>query len=165
MEQVREIIKELVRSYREKTDQSKDGKKKSFLEKALDLADREESNLTEEQMVRNLLQLILAGTDTSSNTAAFCLWELANDKSGLQNELHKELLEENKDFEALTMEDIKSGFPRLWSFIWEILRLKGPAASLYLEPSEDLENFCGQQTTISPGTIVCALIRRRTFQG
>ena len=157
-EKVFKIIRGRIRDYRRKKDQVIDVAKKTFLEKAIDLADQENSTLDEDRMVGNMAQLILAGSDTSSNTAAFCLWELAHDKSELQDELWKEVVALNKDAEALTMEDVKTSrnFPRLRSFVWEMLRVKGPNASIFLEPSADLD-FYGE--TISPGTILCILTR------
>jgi len=61
----------------------------------------------------------------------------------LQDELYKEMLRLDKDLDDLTMEDVLECFPRLRSVFFETLRVKGPAAFLFLERTETL-NFHGK---------------------
>lgn len=54
------------------------------------------------------------------------------------------------------MNDLYEHFPKLRSFLFEVLRLKGPGPYLFFEPTETLE-FEGD--TISEGAVLVALTR------
>mmetsp|Transcript_21732 Transcript_21732/g.32982 ORF Transcript_21732/g.32982 Transcript_21732/m.32982 type:complete len:512 (+) Transcript_21732:45-1580(+) len=154
-ERVLETIKGLIKDFRQRVAKNEQtGEKKTFLEKALAL--EEDSILEEERMIGNLAILIFGGTDTSSNTLSFCLWELAHDQD-LQDEVYtEEIAKSGKGLDDVGMDDVLGSFPRLRSFLWEILRVRGPAPFLFFEPTEKIE-FHGE--SILPGTIFCALTR------
>mmetsp|Transcript_6803 Transcript_6803/g.9591 ORF Transcript_6803/g.9591 Transcript_6803/m.9591 type:complete len:217 (-) Transcript_6803:69-719(-) len=97
----------------------------------------------------------MAGTDTTSSTLSFCIWDLTKD-SGLQDELYKEISKVDKDLDDLTLDDVFECFPKLRSFLFEVLRTKGPGVFLFLEPTEFIE-FQGE--IISPRTTICSLLR------
>ncbi|KAL3934174.1 MAG: hypothetical protein SGBAC_010049 [Bacillariaceae sp.] len=126
----------------------------TFVEKIIDIAEGEKVQLNDEQVVGNLLTVFVAATDTSSNTVSFSLWELANDLV-LQDELYQEVVEYTqggkKSLDDLTMEDALECFPRLRSFLFEMLRLKGPGPFLFFEPAKTM-NFLGK--TIDPGDVL-----------
>ena len=100
----------------------------------------------------NLSTMVAAGKDTSSSTISACIWEIAND-SQLQDELAKEIAQSGLDTESLTMTDITNGFPRLHSLL---LRLKGPAPQLFLEPEYSITL---QGKEIKAGTTIIAMTR------
>lgn len=154
-ERVLDTIKDLIKKHRQRVaDSEQTHEKKNFLEKVLAL--EESSILDEDRMVGNLAVLIFGGTDTSSNTLSFCLWELARDKE-FQNEVYTmEISKFCSDFDDLAVDDVLQRFPRLRSFLFEILRVRGPAPFLFFEPTELVE-FHGEM--IPPGTIFCALTR------
>lgn len=160
---VLQTTRDLIRDYRKRVESNQEYSKqakKVFLEKIVDLCDgREDAKLDDEHVVGNLAQLLVAGTDTTSSTLAFCLWELAQD-SDLQEELYKETAEAGITLDDLTMNDVKECFPRLQSFLFELLRIKGPAPILFLEPGETIEFQGGR---ITPGSIV--IVMNRSLKG
>ena len=101
------------------------------------------------------MTLLFAGTDTTSTTLAACLWEIAND-SQLQEELYQEVAESALDMNSLSLKDVMNGFPRLYSLLFEVLRCKGPAPFLFLEPTEPVTI---KRKVIEPGTVLCVLTR------
>ena len=76
----RKRIKETSNNRQEEGQEQERASRRTFLEKAVDVTDGEGSKLDEDRMVGNLVQLMLAGSDTSSDTTTFCLWELANNR-------------------------------------------------------------------------------------
>ncbi|CAJ1969066.1 unnamed protein product [Cylindrotheca closterium] len=130
-------------------------KNQTFVEKIIDISEGEKVKLNDEQIVGNLLTVFVAATDTASNTVSFSLWELANDLA-LQDELYQEVIEYTngsgkRSLDDLTMEDALECFPRLRSFLFEMLRLKGPGPLLFFEPVESME-FLGK--TVEPGDVL-----------
>ena len=79
-----------------------------------------------------------------------CLWGIQNDLK-LQKELCTDISQlGNLAFsDAMTM----NGFPRLYSLLYEVLMLKGPAPTLFYEPGECTEL---QGELIEPGTMIIA---------
>lgn len=166
-ERVMETFRGLVRDYRsckqqqkedgmseEKEQKQQDITRQTFLHTLIAVSDGDDAKLEEERVVGNLAVLVLAGTDTTSTTLAVCLWEIANDRK-LQEEVHKEIDESGIDnMDDLTLSDIMNGFPRLYSLLFEVLRVKGPAPFLFLEPGEALD-FHGE--VLMPGTILCVM--------
>ena len=139
-----------------KSDSQEQEKRKTFLEKVLEMTtDGEKSKqLEDDRMIGNLANLIIGGTDTTSNTLSFCLWELSQDESGIQDEIYQEIKAMDKTLDDMVLDDFTENFPLLCSFLYEILRTKGPTPYLFFEPSQALK-FQGE--TILPGTIICAL--------
>lgn len=163
---VLQAIRGSIRDYRERMAGNQDNghhkqEKTVFLEKMVDLCDGGEAKLDDEHVMGNLASLIVAGTDTTSSTIAFCFWELAQD-SELQEELYKEIDETGITLDDLTMNDVKERFPRVHSFMFEVLRVKGPAPMLFLEPAETIEFQGGR---IEPGSLVVVLNRSLKGKG
>ncbi len=119
------------------------------------MSDSENAKMAGERVAGNLVTLILAGTETTSTTLAGCLWEIANNLK-LQSELHKDISQSGIDLENLTFCDVMNGFPRLYSLLYEVLRLKGPAPAIFLEPGERIKI---QGELIEPGTMIVAMLR------
>jgi len=161
---VMETLREIVRKYKEQKDdgalindeqEQTKRDKKIFLHDLLDMSDDGNAKLDGERVEGNLATLILAGTDTTSGTLAVCLWEIANDLE-LQHELHRDISQSGIDLENLAFSDVMNGFPRLYSLLYEVLRLKGPGPAIYLEPAERIEI---QGELIEPGTMIVAMLR------
>src|SRR6056300_1563346 len=97
------------------------------------------------------MTIFAAATDTTSNTISFSVWELANDLE-LQEELYEEVSDFMKDCKRcpddLTVDDCQEHFPRLRSFLLEMVRIKGPTPLNYFEVVEPME-FLGK--TVVPG--------------
>lgn len=164
-DQVLGTMSKLVKDYRQKKasndHEEQNRAKKVFIEKAIDLCDRDNAKLSDDQVVGNLASLILAGTDTTSSTLAFGLWEIAQD-SNLQLELQDEIAESGNASNNLSMSDVRNGYPRLHSFMYEVLRTKGPGPFLFLEPASALE-FEGD--IITPGTTVIMMLKSSQGKG
>jgi len=63
---------------------------KSFLAKVVQMNKRAESPLSTHRMIRNILLVCVAGSETTSGSICSCLYEIAADKTGLQKELAQE---------------------------------------------------------------------------
>lgn len=59
------------------------------------------------------------------------------------------------NLKGVTLHDIVNGFPMIQSLLFEVLRLKGPGASLFLEPGEPVEI---QGCVVKPRTVICAAL-------
>ena len=159
-ESILNVLRTLVRDYkRQKQDGGKMVKKdgrSTCLQKLVDISDDDDdARLDEERVVGNLATLMVAGTDTTSNTLSVCLWEIAND-SDLQDGMYQEVIASGCDIDNLTLDDTMTGFPILHSLVFEVLRVKGPAPVVFLEPAEPVEL---QGQVLKPGTSICALTR------
>jgi len=150
----------LQRQQHDENDVQKNGSPKTFLQKLIDISDGDDKKLEEERVVCNLATLLFAGTDTTSTTIAICLWEVAND-SILQDELYQEVMESGLYVDNLTLTDVSSGFPRLHSFLNEVLRTKGPGPFIFLEPAERVEI---RGRALYPGTMICALTTTEGYE-
>jgi cytochrome P450 len=84
----------------------------------------------------------------------FAIWWIADDKSGLREELVKEA--DAFDFENAPLDDIPKTLPRMKSFLHELHRHYGGSPLLMLEPAEDLP-FC--DSVIPKGTTIMVHLR------
>jgi cytochrome P450 len=99
---------------------------KSFLGKVVLMNKKSEEALSTKRLVGNLLTTFIAGADTTSVTLCSCLYEIAADKTGLQNELAQEALA-IKNFETSDLDTIIDSIPRMKSLFYEVIRLRGPS--------------------------------------
>jgi cytochrome P450 len=128
---------------------SKDNhKSRTFLSKAIALRRSGATNMSNERLVGNLATLFAAGSETTHVTICSALWEIATDTTGLQDELAFEA-QRMKDMENASVEELLNGFPRIRSFMYEILRLKGPVRFLSVECMDEI-SICG--TKVPPRT-------------
>jgi len=127
----------------------------SLLKKLIDVSGGDDAKMDDERVVGNLATMIMAGTDTTASILSVCLWEIANNRT-LQKELQTEVDEVGLDLEKLTMDDVMTMYPRLHSLFYEVIRVKGPAAFLFLEPADNME-FRG--VSVQAGTTFVALSR------
>lgn len=83
MRTIHETTRSLVEKCRERNAMNQEGSQDgntTFLEKVIALSEGENSKFSDYQVIANLIAVIAGGTDTSGNTLAFCLWELAHNK-------------------------------------------------------------------------------------
>jgi cytochrome P450 len=113
----------------------------TFLGKVIALNKKSEASLSTERMVGNLLTMFAAGSETTAGTMTVALYEIANDKTGLQDELAREV-EAMENYDSASLEDFTKCLPRLRSLMYEVLRLKGPAPLMGVE-NEDLITIDG----------------------
>jgi cytochrome P450 len=96
----------------------------SFLAKMLVLNKEAEAPLITDQMIGNMSTLIIAGYETTAVTLCSSMYAIAEDQTGLREELaQKAMLIES--IEEADLEKFATGLPCLRSFMYEVLRLKG----------------------------------------
>ena len=141
---------------------------KSFLTKIIAQSKKKDSTeyLSTDRLMGNLLTIFSAGTETSAVTLTVCLYQIALDNTGLQEELASEshalpILFEKEEEEKqeedagtdtagiadmdmdMDIDELSDRLPRLRSLIYEVLRIKGPTPFLGFENTESLE-VCGK---------------------
>ncbi|CEG64279.1 hypothetical protein RMATCC62417_01282 [Rhizopus microsporus] len=119
----------------------------------LEAEKRGEAILTEEQLRHNIAVIFLAGHETTANTLAFCLYNLAKYKH-VQDKLRKEVIEilGNEPVDVTpTLEELKR-MEYLNMVIKENLRLNGPADTVL--PREAAEDVTLAGTFIPKGTLL-----------
>jgi Cytochrome P450 len=99
---------------------------KSFLGKVILMNKKSEEALSRERLVGNLFTTFIAGSDTTSVTLCSCIYEIAADKTGLQDELAKEAMA-IKNFETADLDAITEAIPRMKSLFYEVIRIRGPS--------------------------------------
>ena len=125
-------------------------------------------SLDRHRIIGNALTLIMAGTDSSHSTLCSIVQTLAQDETGLQQELydeiHTQLLHDGKDIGSLTLDDLllhnnsssNSHIPRLKSFLYEVFRFH-PAFPFLMFRSERDIPLAG--STLPKGTEIMSLLR------
>mmetsp|Transcript_1520 Transcript_1520/g.3233 ORF Transcript_1520/g.3233 Transcript_1520/m.3233 type:complete len:384 (-) Transcript_1520:25-1176(-) len=96
-------------------------KKKTIMSKTVDMVDQETSKLNEHRMAGNLFTLILGGSETVGMAMTSCLWELAIDQTGLQDEIFQEISCLHTTLDQLSMDDLSEGLPKLKSLYFEAI--------------------------------------------
>ncbi|CEG84436.1 hypothetical protein RMATCC62417_18239 [Rhizopus microsporus] len=126
---------------------------KDLLTLMLEAEKRGEAIATEEQLRHNIAVIFLAGHETTANTLAFCLYNLAKHKH-VQGKLRKEVIEVLGDEPVdvtPTLEELKR-MEYLNMVIKENLRLNGPADTVL--PREAAEDVTLAGTFIPKGTLL-----------
>ncbi len=119
-------------------------------------SDDEDNKLTDDELFANIMTLLLAGEDTTSNMMAWTLYYLAQNP-----QLQTQIISEVKricdgDIENLTFEQLEK-LDLLETVLREGLRLKGTAPLISAEATEDVELLNG--TRLPAGTAVFILTR------
>ncbi len=114
---------------------------KSFLGKMLlqGQANKFNSTLTQDRLIGNILTIFFAGADTSRSALCTCLYHIAADETGLQDELAAEILTVTDLEGKAGLDDLNDGLPRLRSLVYEVLRLYGPAPLMGAENTIPIE--------------------------
>jgi len=117
---------------------TKEAKSNTFLGKVFALSKKDNSKLSPERLVSNIVNMFGAGSETTFVTTCSCLYEIAIDRTGLQDELATEIMA-FQNFDEAGLEESTEGLPRMRSLVYEVLRIKGPTPFLGLENAEPFE--------------------------
>jgi len=125
----------------------------TILDKFIEMNQLEGGGLSDDRLAGNVLTLFIAGSETTSRWASWCVFHLAGDED-LQDECRREAatLQLRDD---MTFAEILEGLPTMRSLLWEVLRLKGAGSVLYLENTQDPIEVAGR--TLEPGEYVMAV--------
>ena len=133
----------------------------NFIQKTIDQCNKDAS-FNRSRIIGNILTIIIASTDTTSSTLMTAVQKLAEDKSGLQQELLEEI--DNalpRDLAEISLDDLlPDNLPKLNAFMFEVLRCYSPFSFLSLQAADSIP-FCG--TTLEKGTCIFALLRYCTM--
>ena len=143
-------LKRIVQDYEASSvSKSEAEKKRSFLGKLIMQSKQENTHIDSDRLIGNLLTFFIAGSETTFNTIGSALYQLCIDKTGLQEELAAEALAMKGLKTDADMDALNAGLPKLRSFMYEVLRLKGPAGVFGMQNHEPLEM---DGVTLPPGT-------------
>jgi len=127
------FVMQTIQEFETKTGSLKDNEaeyaniSKTFLAKVVQLNKRVEAPLSTRRMIGNILTMLVTGSETTAEGLCHCLHEIAADKTGLQQELAQEAMA-IESIEDADLDTLATGFPRMSSFMYEVLRLRGPIA-------------------------------------
>ena len=131
-------------------------KKRSFLGKLIMQSKQENTHIDSDRLIGNLLNFFIAGSETTFNTIGSALYQLCIDETGLQEELAAEALAMKGLKTDADMDALNAGLPKLRSFMYEVLRIKGPAGIFGMQNHEPLEM---DGVTLPPGTNLMMLFQ------
>jgi len=112
--------------------------KQSFLGNVIMQSKQEKTHINSKRLIGNLLTLFAAGSETTFNTLCSAIYALCMDETGLQEELAEEVLA-MKGLGSANLDDLCNKLPRLRSFMYEVLRIKGPAPFFGMQNQEPVE--------------------------
>lgn len=127
----------------------------TFLAKICNLRGLDNSEMSNQRVVGNLLTMFFGATDSTATTLTTALWQIAKDSTGLQDELADEAMALS-DFENSSLDDLLRGLPRTRSFYHELLRVMGPFPFLLLQNTREIK-FAGVK--VEPNTKFITLNR------
>ena len=147
---VRKSLKRIVQDYETSSvSKSEAENKRSFLGKLIMQSKQENTHVDSDRLIGNLLTFFVAGSETTFVTIGSALYQLCIDETGLQEELAAEALAMKGLKTGADMDALNDGLPKLRSFMYEVLRIKGPASCMLMENHEPLEM---DGVTLPPGT-------------
>jgi cytochrome P450 len=126
----------------------------NLLEAMLAAAQEEGSGVTEREVAGNVMTMLLAGEDTTSNSLAWLIWLLHRHPQALAR-AREEVLRVAPDVGNLTIEQVDA-LDFVEACAHEALRLKGPVGYL---PVEALHDTVVGDVGINKGTIVWCVMR------
>jgi cytochrome P450 len=152
----RVAVDELVAQARERmqADPERTARPRNMLEAMLAAAAREGSGVAERAVAGNVLTMLLAGEDTTSNSLAWLIY-LLHGHPDVLNRAREEVLRVAPDVGALTIEQVDR-LDFIDACAQEALRLKPPAAFI---PLEALVDTVVGDVQIVRGTIVWCVMR------
>ena len=148
---IKRLENEFSRLARESEDSPDISEPKTFLSKIFSYSKggSGENAMSHKRLIGNLMTMFAAGSETTHVTMCSALHTIANDTTGLQEELAAEALA-MKDLESAGLDEITDSLPRLRSLMYETLRIRGPTPFLGVENTEPFELLPG--TVLPPGT-------------
>lgn len=129
----------------------------NMLEAMLVAADEEGSGVSERDVAGNVITMLLAGEDTTSNALAWLIWLLDRNPDAL-SKAREEVLRLAPDPAALTIEQI-DGLDYLEACVQEAMRLKPPAPYI---PLEALQDTVIGDLEVPKATIVWCVLRHQS---
>ena len=126
----------------------------NMLEAMLAAAAHPDSGVSERDVAGNVLTMLLAGEDTTSNSLAWLIWLLHRHPAALQR-AREEILRIAPDIASLSIEQVDQ-LDFVDACVHEALRLKPPAAYI---PLEALTDTVVGDVQIAPRTIVWCVMR------
>lgn len=128
-------------------------KQGTFLEKLVRLNEENNSHLTDDRLIGQLITMYLAASDSTSSALNTLIWQLCEDQTGLQEELAKECLALSQE---VTLELLTNELPRTRSFVYEVLRVYQPFPFVTVMTDKEIP-FAG--TTLPRGTEILLMLR------
>ncbi|SQD80384.1 cytochrome P450 [Moritella yayanosii] len=128
----------------------------TILQAMIVASDSEESKLTDDELVANILTLLLAGEDTTSNMLAWTLYYLAQNPSLQQQVIDEVSRVCDGDIEKVDLTALEQ-FEFIEAILREGLRLKGTAPLISAEPTED--TVLSNGIKVPKGTAIFILTR------
>ena len=129
----------------------------TFIQKTIDYS-LKDASFNRSHIVGNMLTIVFAATDSTMSTHMTAVQKLAEDKTGLQQELLEEINQAlPRDLSDVSLEDLQpEKLPKLKAFLYEVLRWYSPFPFMLLQANEAIP-FCG--TTLEKGTAIFTLLR------
>lgn len=128
----------------------------TILQAMIVASDSEDNKLTDEELFANILTLLLAGEDTTSNMLAWTLYYLAKNPSLQQQVIDEVSRVCDGDIETLDLAALEQ-FEFIEAILREGLRLKGTAPLISAEPTED--TILSNGIKLPKGTAIFILTR------
>jgi cytochrome P450 len=152
----RAAVDELVAQARERIDRepARAAQPRNMLEAMLAAARQPDSGVTERDVAGNVVTMLLAGEDTTSNSLAWLIWLLHSHPQALQR-ARDEVLRVAPSLDAMTIEQM-DGLDFIEACAQEALRLKPPAAFM---PVEAVVDTVVGDVQVARGTIVWCVLR------
>ena len=152
----RQAVDQLVVQARERmrADPQRAERPGNMLEAMLAAAAQPDSGVSERDVAGNVLTMLLAGEDTTSNSLAWLIWLLHRHPAALQR-AREEILRIAPDIASLSIEQVDQ-LDFVDACAHEALRLKPPAAYI---PLEALTDTVVGDVQIAPRTIVWCVMR------
>jgi cytochrome P450 len=153
---IRAAVDDLVAQAKERLvrDPTRGAQPRNMLEAMLAAAAQPDSGVTERDVAGNVVTMLLAGEDTTSNSLAWLIWLLHTHPQALERAC-EEVLRVAPNLDAVTIEQM-DGLDFVDACAQEAMRLKPPAAFM---PVEALADTVVGDVRIDKGTIVWCVLR------
>lgn len=160
MEAIYESVTGFIAAARERLEEQPERyeEPQNLLESMLALQ-REDTTFTDEEIVNNVVTLLFAGEDTTSNTLAWTTWLLAS-RPDVQERLAEEARGAFGEGVVPTEYEMTTGLTYAEAVLKESIRLKSVAPALNIETNEE-RVICG--TRIPAETRLLLLIREASY--
>jgi cytochrome P450 len=140
LESMRSTINDFITAARARLSREPDLRENptNFLEAMLSADDEGEAAFTDQEIYGNILQLLLAGEDTTANTLAWMM-HLMVEHPEVQRPMRDEAEQATDPEGLLPNQEATEHLPYIEAVALEAMRLKPVAPILFIEPNEDVE--------------------------